>query len=81
MSTEENVASDAGLAASAPADAPAEEKPKKKRGRPTNAERAARAARLSERRGEGFLASLDGALPLRLSASVRIGHTNDVRAG
>lgn len=44
-------------------------------------ERAARAARLSERRDERFLASVNGALPLRLSASVRISHTNDVRDG
>ena len=40
MNTEENVASEASVPAAAPADA----KPKKKRGRPTNAERAARAA-------------------------------------
>ena len=45
MNTEDSVASEAGPAASAPADAPAEAKPKKKRGRPTNAERAARAAK------------------------------------
>ena len=45
MNTEENIASEAaGPAASAPAAASAEEKPKKRRGRPTNAERAARAA-------------------------------------
>ena len=44
MNTEDSVASEAGPAASAPADASAEAKPKKKRGRPTNAERAARAA-------------------------------------
>ena len=44
MNTEDSVASEAGPAESAPADASTEAKPKKKRGRPTNAERAARAA-------------------------------------
>ena len=45
MSTEENIKPDAGMAASAPAAAPGDgDKPKKKRGRPSKAELAARKA-------------------------------------
>ena len=42
MNTEENVVPEAELAAPVSIDVPTEAKPKKKRGRPTNAERAAR---------------------------------------
>ena len=65
MNTEENVASDAGLAASAPADASAEAKPKKKRGRPTNAERAARAAAKAAAETTGTTAAAPIASPAK----------------
>ena len=52
MNAEENLATETGLVMPAPADPPAEAKPKKKRGRPTNAERAARAAVKAVAEGE-----------------------------